>query len=207
MIANLTKALQNVLRSIPTSAFDAEAQARLDQHWALGSRILLAFQQLADRQSNVGSSVEQLEIMLGVIAETFGFPLVFLEQYHEEAETLEIIAAYGIAPNTSFPQFSLNQQQTLSGTVLTTQTPAIWAEALDPLAIPQLKEIELFADQFQTVISLPLLYHQDALGVLTLAHPEHQSVERYVIHWLSSVAASGRAKGSRRSADKIASSR
>jgi diguanylate cyclase (GGDEF)-like protein/PAS domain S-box-containing protein len=190
MIAQLTKALQNTLRSFPTSAFDPEAQARLDQHLALGSRVLLAFQRLADGQHRVVSADEQLEAMLGVIAETFDFPMVFLEQHHEEAETLEIIAAYGIAPSTPFKPFSLDQQQTLSGTVLTTQKPAIWAEALDPIAIPQLKGIELFADRFHTVISLPLLYHQETVGVLTLAHPEHQSVESYVIHWLNSVAAS-----------------
>jgi diguanylate cyclase (GGDEF)-like protein/PAS domain S-box-containing protein len=190
MIANLTKALQNALRSIPTSAFDAEVQARLDRHWALGSRVLLAFQRLAERQGNVVSNIEQLQAMLEVVAETFEFPLVFLEQHHEEAETLEIVAAYGMSANTPFQPFSLTQQQTLSTTVLTTQQPAIWAEALDPITIPQLKGIELFADCFHTVISLPLQYHQNTLGVLTLAHPEHQPVESYTIHWLNSVAAS-----------------
>jgi diguanylate cyclase (GGDEF)-like protein/PAS domain S-box-containing protein len=190
MIANLTKAIQNTLRAIPTSAFDPQEQTRLDQHWALGSRVLLAFQRLAKRQANVDSSVKQLESTLAVIAETFGFPLIMLEQHHEEAETLEIIAAYGIAANTQFQPFSLTQQPTLSGTVLTTQKPAIWAEALDPVAIPQLKGIELFADRFRTVISLPLLYHQETLGVLTLAHPDYQPVEEYVIQWLNSVAAS-----------------
>jgi diguanylate cyclase (GGDEF)-like protein/PAS domain S-box-containing protein len=190
MIANLTKALQNALRSIPTSAFDLEAQSRLDRYWALGSRVLLAFQRLAERQSKVVSDIEQLQAMVGVIAETFEFPLVFLEQHHEEAETLEIVAAYGIAADTPFKPFSLTQQQTLSSAVLTTQQPAIWAEASDPITIPQLKGIELFADCFHTVICLPLQYHQDTLGVLTLAHSEYQPVESYTIHWLNSVAAS-----------------
>jgi diguanylate cyclase (GGDEF)-like protein/PAS domain S-box-containing protein len=190
MIANLTKALHNALRSIPTSAFDSEVQAHLDRHRGLGSRVLLAFQRLAEHQGNVVSDIEQLQAMLGVIAETFEFPLVFLEQHHEETETLEIVAAYGMTANTPFQAFSLNQQQTLSSTVLATQQPAIWAEESDPITIPQLMGIELFADSFRTVISLPLQYHQGILGVLTLAHPEHQPVESYTIHWLSSVAAS-----------------
>jgi diguanylate cyclase (GGDEF)-like protein/PAS domain S-box-containing protein len=190
MIANLTKALQNALKSIPTSAFDAEAEARLDQHWALGSRVLLAFQRLAERQGRVSSATEQLEATLAVIAETFSFPLLFLEQHHLDVDTLEIVAAYGMPANAKFKPFSLAQQQTLSGTVLTTHKPTVWAEASDPVSIPQLKEIELFTDRFHTVISLPLLYHQDALGVLTLAHPEHQFIEPSVIHWLTSIAAS-----------------
>jgi diguanylate cyclase (GGDEF)-like protein/PAS domain S-box-containing protein len=190
MIANLTKALQSALKSIPSSAVDLETEAHLDQHWALGSRVLLAFQALAERQSSsVLSPLEQLETVIAVIAETFGFPLAFIEQFSAEAETLEIVAAFGITPSAKHKPIPL-AQQTLSGVVITTQEPTVWAEALDPVVIPQLKGIELFADRFCTVISVPLLYQQETVGVLMLAHPDYRPVEKYVIHWLSSVAAS-----------------
>lgn len=189
MIANLTKALQSALKSIPSSAFDLEAEAHLGQHRTLGSRVLLAFQSLAERQSSsMLSPLEQLETVITVIAKTFGFPLAFVEQLNVEAETLEIVAAYGIAPSAQHKPVSL-AQQTLSGTVITTQEPTVWSEALDPVVLPQLKGIELFADRFCTVVSVPLLYQQEMVGVLTLAHPDCQPVEKYVIHWLSSVAA------------------
>ncbi len=189
MISNLTKALQSALKSIPSSAFDPEVEAHLGQHWALGSRVLLAFQSLAERQStSMLSPLEQLETVVAVIAETFGFPLAFVEQLNAEAETLEIVAAYGIAPSAKHKPIPL-AQQTLSGMVIITQEPTVWSEALDPVVIPQLKGIELFADRFCTVVSVPLLYQQEMVGVLTLAHPDCQPVEKYVIHWLSSVAA------------------
>jgi diguanylate cyclase (GGDEF)-like protein/PAS domain S-box-containing protein len=190
MIANLTKALQNALRSIPSSAFDPEVEAHLDQHWALGSHVLLAFQALAERQSSSSvSPFDQLDSVLAVIAKTFDFPLAFIEQFNADAETLEILSAFGIAPSAKHKPIPL-AQQTLSGMAITTQQPTVWAEALDPVVIPQLKDIELFSDRFCTVVSIPLLYQQETVGVLTLAHPDSQPVEKYVIHWLSSIAAS-----------------
>ncbi len=190
MIANLAKALQSALKSIPSSVFDTETEAYLNQHWALGSRVLLAFQTLAERQStSLLSPLEQLETVIDVIAKTFDFPLAFIEQHNAAAETLEIVAAFGIAPSTQHKPIPL-AQQTLSGMAITTQAPTVWSEARDPVTIPQLKDIELFADRFCTVVIIPLLYEQETVGVLTLAHPDCQPVEKYVIHWLSSVAAS-----------------
>jgi diguanylate cyclase (GGDEF)-like protein/PAS domain S-box-containing protein len=190
MIANLTKTLQSALKSILSSAFDPEAEAHLDQHWALGSRVLLAFQTLAERQSSyVLPPVEQLEAVIAAISETFGFPLAFIERHNPDSETLEIVAAFGVTSSAQHRPIPL-AQQTLSGMVMTTQEPNVWADALDPVIIPQLKGIELFADRFCTVVSVPLLYQQEAVGVLTLAHPDCQPVEKYVIHWLSSIAAS-----------------
>ncbi len=190
MIANLVKALQSALKSISSSVFETETEAYLNQHWALGSRVLLAFQTLAERQStSLLSPLEQLESVIDVIAKTFDFPLAFIEQHNAEAETLEIVAAFGIASSTQHKPTPL-AQQTLSGMVITTQAPTIWSELQDPVVIPQLKDIELFADRFCTVVSIPLLYEQETVGVLTLAHPDCQPVEKYVIHWLSSVAAS-----------------
>ncbi len=190
MIANLTKTLQNALKALPSSALDPEAEAHLDRHWALGSRVLLAFQKLAERQGSVLSSIQQLEATLAIIADTFGFPLAFIEQYDSEAESLKIAAAYGMVLPLAHEPILLSQQQTLSGTVITTQNPAIWAEDLDPINIPQLKGIELSTNRFRTVVSLPLLHHQTAIGVLTLAHPDYRPVEGYAIHWLSSLACS-----------------
>jgi diguanylate cyclase (GGDEF)-like protein/PAS domain S-box-containing protein len=190
MIANLAKALQNALRSIPSSALNPEAEAHLEQHWALGSRVLLAFQQLAERQVVLLLPIQQLEATLPILAETFGFPLVFVEQYAPEAEHLTIVAAYGVVLPADHQPISMAQQQTLSGTVITTQKPALWSEKVDPLAIPQFQGIDLFADRFHTIISLPLLYHQEPIGVLTLAHPDYQPIEDYVLHWLKSIAAS-----------------
>jgi PAS domain-containing protein len=190
MIANLAKALQNALRSIPSSALNPEAEAHLEQHWLLGSRVLLAFQQLAERQVVLLSPVQQLELTLPILAETFGFPLVFVEQYAPEAERLTIVAAYGVVLPANHEPISMAQQQTLSGTVITTQKLAVWSEKVDPLAIPQLQGIDLFADRFCTIICLPLLYHQEPVGVLTLAHPDYQPIEDYAIHWLKSIAAS-----------------
>ncbi|WP_404788254.1 EAL domain-containing protein [Altericista sp. CCNU0014] len=190
MIANLTKTLQNALKALPSSALDPEAEAHLDRHWALGSRVLLAFQKLAERQGNVLSSAQQLEVTLAIVAETFGFPLAFIEQYDSDVESLKIVAVYGIVLPSTHEPVLMSQQQTLSGTVITTHTPAIWSENSDPIPIPQLKGVELSSNRFRTVISLPLLHSQSAIGVLTLAHPDYRPVEKYVIHWLSSLAAS-----------------
>lgn len=188
MIANLTKTLNNALKALPSSALDPEAEAHLDRHWALGSRVLLAFQKLAERQSRVLSSTQQLETTLAIIAETFDFPLAFTELYDLDAESLKIVAVYGMELPLAHEPIFLSQQQTLSGTVITTQNPAIWAEDLDPIEIPQLRGVELSTHRFRTVVSLPLLHHQSVIGVLTLAHPDYRPIEGYAIHWLSSLA-------------------
>lgn len=190
MIANLTKALQSALKSIPSSALNPEAEAHLEKHWSLGSRVLLAFQQLAECQDLLLSPVQQLDATIPILAKTFDFPLAFVEQYDPEAESIAIVAAYGVTLPASHEPILMAQQQTLSGTVITTQKPAIWSERQDPLAIAQLRGVDLFADRFHTIISLPLLYHQEPIGVLTIAHPDYQPIEAYVIHWLKSVAAS-----------------
>jgi diguanylate cyclase (GGDEF)-like protein/PAS domain S-box-containing protein len=190
MISNLTKTLQNALKAIPSSALDPEAEAHLARHWALGSRVLLAFQKLAERQGSVLSSSQQLEATLAIIADAFDFPLAFTEQHDLEAESLKVVAAYGMVLPPAHEPILLSQQQTLSGTVIITQNPAIWAEDLDPIEIPQLRGIELSTNRFRTVVSLPLLHHQTAIGVLTLAHPDYRPVEGYAIHWLSSLACS-----------------
>jgi diguanylate cyclase (GGDEF)-like protein/PAS domain S-box-containing protein len=186
-MTNLTQAFQNALKSISLSTVEPGLEQYFQSHLALGSKVLLAFQKLAAQQASHISLDQQLQTATTVLAKTFGFPLVFVERY--EADQLSILAAQGFTLLPTHPTIQVSQQQTLSGTVVSTQKPIIWVEDHNPISLVQLEGIDLPSSNFQTVVSLPLVHHQGTLGVLTLAHPDHHPVDAAAMHWLNSLAA------------------
>lgn len=166
----------------------ADADAHLQAHLVLSSRVLLAMQKLAATQAGQCATSQQLQSAVNIFAEAFEFPLVFVEQSEGPSQQLQIVAAHGISPTLLSQLPDATSQQTLSTTVLTTRNATIWAEEHNPIALPQFAGIEIFASCFQTVISIPLIHRQEAVGVLTLAHDEYRAVEPYVIQWLTSLA-------------------
>jgi diguanylate cyclase (GGDEF)-like protein/PAS domain S-box-containing protein len=159
----------------------------LQLYLRLGSQILLAFQKIAALRFSAAPRSELLKAHLAIIAETIQFPVGFIEQYEVEFDRLKILDCYG-RPIQSARGVITPLQQTLSGTIVSTRQPMIWAERGDPLALPQLKGLENFDSAFQTVLGIPLIARQKVVGVLTLAHPEYKSIGEYGIQWLESLA-------------------
>jgi diguanylate cyclase (GGDEF)-like protein/PAS domain S-box-containing protein len=187
-ILNLTKILQETLKAIAFPMLGTGTDDSLQFAHDLGSQVLIAFQKITEIRNTLTSPEQQLQSILSVIAETFNFPLVLIEQYDADREQLCPIGAQGVSLTSTHQKACTPVAQSLSGTVILTQQPTVWAEPADPISLPQLLGLELFASSFHTVIGLPLISHQQALGVLTLAHPEYRSVEPYVLHWLNCLA-------------------
>jgi diguanylate cyclase (GGDEF)-like protein/PAS domain S-box-containing protein len=187
MIANLVQSLRKTLRSVTESGLQSELETQFQSQLASGSQVLLAFQRLADQQVSDATPPQQLQAALTILAQTLEFPLVFVE--HAERDQLRIVAAQGFTLPITHPTISISEQSVLSSTVISTQQPVLWAEEGNPLPLPQLEDIELFASRFQTIVSLPLVCHQQGVGVLTLAHPDYRPVDTAMLHWLSSLAA------------------
>jgi diguanylate cyclase (GGDEF)-like protein/PAS domain S-box-containing protein len=187
MIANFAKAFQNALKAIasPTLALDTENP--LQEHLRLGSQVLLAFQNIAKLRGGQSGAAQQIQAVLEIIAHTIRFPIGFIEQYEVELEQLKVVAVHG---RSLVPAMGMatSSKQTLSGTIVSTRQPMIWAELGDPLALPQLKGIEGLDATYQTVLSIPLIVHQAVVGVLTLAHPEHKPIGEYAVQWLENLA-------------------
>lgn len=187
---NLGKFLQAALKAIapPMSASDKDNSLRSEL--ALGSRVLLAVQKVTDLQVKLSSPAQKLQSLMSILAETFAFPLVFVESYNAVTDRLHIEAAQGVSFSADTIPKPVSAQQTLSGTVVSTRKPMIWAEQHDPITLPQLAGVNWFSNQFQTVVGLPLIYQQQVVGVLTLAHPEYEPPEPSTIQWLNSLAVS-----------------
>jgi diguanylate cyclase (GGDEF)-like protein/PAS domain S-box-containing protein len=186
MIANFAKTFQDVLKAI-ASPLLLDAENPLQEPLKLGSQVLLAFQNIAKLRVAQSANAQQLQDVLGIIAETIQFPVGFVEQLDVEHEQLRIVAVRGqsLAPAMGI---ATSPHQTLSGTVLLTRQPMTWAELGDPLALSQLKGIEGLDAAFQTVLSFPLIVHRTVVGVLTLAHPEHRPIGDYGVQWLENLA-------------------
>ena len=187
MIANFARALQNAFKAItsPIPALDAENS--LQEPLKLGSQVLLAFQKIARIRVSQSTAAQQLQDVLEIIAESFQFPIGFIEQYEEELEQLRIVAIHGRSLTPAIDKIAASSPQALSGTVISTRQPTIWAELGDPLALTQLRNIEGLDATFQTVLSVPLIVHQTVVGVLTLAHPEHKPLGNYGVQWLENL--------------------
>ncbi len=187
MIANFAKALQNVLRVITSPIFVLDEKNPLQESLKLGSQVLLAFHNIAKLRASQSANAQQIQAVLEIIAETVQFPVGFIEQYEVELEQLRIVAVHGqsLAPALGI---TTSPHQTLSGIALSTRRPMSWAEAGDPLALVQIRSIEGLDATFQTVLSFPLIVHQSAVGVLTLAHPEHMPIGDYGVQWLENLA-------------------
>jgi diguanylate cyclase (GGDEF)-like protein/PAS domain S-box-containing protein len=187
MIANFAKAFQNALKAIASPVLALDAEDSLQAHLNLGSQVLLAFQNIAKLRGSQASVSQQMQAILDIIAETIRFPVGFIEQYEAERQQLRIVAVRGRSL-TPLQGVVTSSNQTLSGTILSTRQPMIWAELGDPLSLPQLKSIEGVDVAFQTVLGVPLIVHQTVVGVLTLAHPEHQPIADYGMQWLQDLA-------------------
>jgi diguanylate cyclase (GGDEF)-like protein/PAS domain S-box-containing protein len=186
MIANFARAFQNALKAITSPILALDAENSLQEPLKLGSQILLAFQKIARIRVSQSTAAQQLQDVLEIIAETFRFPIGFIEQYEEDLEQLRIVAVHGRSLTPAM-EVATSSSQTLSGTVLSTRQPMIWAELGDPLALTQLRNIEGLDETFQTVLSVPLIVHQTVVGVLTLAHPEHKPLGDYGVQWLENL--------------------
>jgi diguanylate cyclase (GGDEF)-like protein/PAS domain S-box-containing protein len=187
-ILNLTKIVQETLKAIAFPMLGTGSDDSLRIAHKLGSQVLIAFQKITEIRSTVASPDRQLQSILSILAETFDFPLVLLEQYDADREQLCLVSIQGASLTSARKKVCTPVFQSLSGTIISTQEPMVWAETADPLSLPQLLELEVFASSFLTVIGLPLIGHQQVLGVVTLAHPEYRSIEPYVLHWLNCLA-------------------
>ncbi len=187
-LLNLTKTFQETLKAIAFPMLGMGPDDPLQFAHDLGSQVLIAFQKITEIRTSIKSPEQQLQSILGIIGETFDFPLVLLEQYDANHEQLRLVSLKGASLSSDHKQTFTPIFQSLSGTVISTQEPMVWAEVADPISLPQLEGVELFASSFHTVIGLPLISHQQVLGVLTLAHPEYRFSEKYVLHWLNCLA-------------------
>lgn len=191
MIATFAKAFQNALKAIASPGLERDSVDSIQTHLQLGSQVLLAFQKIAALRSAPASEA-QASAILAIIAETFQCPIGFIERYEANLEQLIVVAGYGVAGYGRSPAsvagVVTSVHQSLSGTIVSTRQPMIWAERGDPLALTQLKDIQDLDATFQTVLSVPVILRQTVVGVLTLAHPEYQPIGGYGLQWLDSLA-------------------
>jgi diguanylate cyclase (GGDEF)-like protein/PAS domain S-box-containing protein len=187
MIANFVKAFQHALRAIASPVLTLDAENPLQAQLNLGSKVLLAFQNLAKLRVSHASTAQQMQAVLDMMAETIQFPVGFIEQYEAEREQFKVLAVHGRSL-ASLQGVVTSSNQALSGTIISTRQSMIWAESGDPLALSQLKSIEGVDATFQTVLGIPLIVHQTVVGVLTLAHPEYKPIEDYGMQWLENLA-------------------
>ena len=186
MIANFFRAFQSVLKVVTFPASEP-LEAGLQSHLRLGSRILLALQKISDLRSSSPSTSDQLRALLEIFAEAIQFPVGLIELYEADLGQLKVLECYG--PSYRVAQGTITSaDQTLSGTVVSTQRSMVWAQLDDPLALPQLSSLVGLESTFQTVFAIPLIVRRQVIGVLTLAHPEYRSVGEYGVEWLESLA-------------------
>ncbi len=183
------KLLQTLLPPLSTPALVGEPDEIPPDELLLSSRILLAFQKIADICATESRLADRMQAIAAAISEATDFPLIMVERHDDIEASLEVVAVYGAQAH-----FPLDRpiytplDQTLAGTAIARKQPMVWAVSADPIALPQLTEVELFSSTYQTVVYLPLIVRQAVVGVLTLAHPEHRSIPDYFTYWLQGLA-------------------
>ncbi len=152
-----------------------------------GSRILLAYQKLADLDTQQLSLPDRLQKSAEILSETLGFAIVVLEFYDPAHQTLCFQAGtINLLTNEDVgPSQRLNQ---LANQVLRASSPIVLIDEQGVTSQTSLVAYLPFSAVLRTVIQMPLVTHDQAWGILTLGSPDLRPESSAFCAWIKNIA-------------------
>lgn len=163
----LSLGLKTLLHNLesPTLALPEVAQSL-----ATGNHFLLAYQKLADLDSQHLSLSERLQKSVEILSETLGFAIVVLDFYDPSQQTLHFQAGtISLLNDEDDGAQRLNQQVSQ---VLGASTPAVLVDDQGVTKQTSLASYLPPSALLKTVVQMPLATNHTVLGMLTLGSPE-----------------------------------
>ncbi|MBL1178298.1 PAS domain-containing protein [Pantanalinema sp. GBBB05] len=183
-------------RSRQSSAVDTPAQTRVAgsqpcdpvaQELNRRNRELETFHRISTIHLHPRSLQTAFQTTVEEISLATGFPIVTIERYDAIRQVMVFEGSKGIPLPPDSPIFEVPVDQTYSGSVVRLKQPVIRT------CIPgefDACEANVILNQLaiQTLICIPLLVNEHAIGTLGLAHPEAVTIDEALLQWLTSLA-------------------
>ncbi len=141
--------------------------------------------QVSQRISATIVPEELYDILIDVVVKTLGFQEFALLLYSEEARKLHVRAAYGFKDNKKIKELTFDLGEGISGRVAESRQPIYIEDTSQNSTYLHYKGEKMEEGSF---LSLPILSHNQILGVMNFARPETHSFSPMDIKLLSSLA-------------------